>query len=315
MTQYWTCGNDPIMTSLSEHIDLESRVGVNKIKEGGKTLLVYNNTPFRKWNHELWKHYKTKGWPCYCVERSSLPNMAMIDKNGMLAESSSYDECNWNHEISIDRATDTLNYIQSITQSDTSLERQQSGRLTRDEFWDKIKRDPSKYDTIVFVPLQKEADTTIRFWADWIESVDKFVSTIYYLSTERRNILFLIKPHPLSQNKSYPDSQNVVNVNGLHYKDCIQECDKVYVINSGVGLQALMWQKPVYTFGLSHYQFSGMGRKVNNSLQALEYVDEKRFFDYDKMLRYIAYLKFTLWSDVDLSKGAKQCKWLNVRMN
>lgn len=313
--KYVMFGCDPIMLALSEHLDVKRAMCERHVYESDRVVLLYNNGVTHPRNVALWQWCKDNGRLAYCVERASLPNMSMIDRNGMLADSSSYDEANWNHPLTDEQRKATLDYIKELTTGDMSLEKQLSGRMDERTFWATVQYDRRKYGRVVFVPLQKENDTTIRMWSRWVQSVGGFTKIIYNLAAEKPGTLFVVKPHPLSQVKALSPKSNVCIATGLNYKDCIAYSDKVFVINSGVGLQAMAWDKPLFVFGKSHYCFPGIGKQVDNMEMAHEAVVEDIPLDHEKMLRYIWYLRHVLWSCVDLSNGAKNAHYTEIRMN
>jgi capsule polysaccharide export protein KpsC/LpsZ len=151
-------------------------------------------------------------------------------------------------------------------------------------------------------------------WSRWVESVPGLVNVIQEVAKRHPKTLFLVKPHPLSQEKNIDQKHNVKNAVGFHYKDCLAYCDKVYVLNSGAGMQAMLWGKPTYIFGKSHYLFTRISKSVDNIQQAMDFVSDDFKVDMEKVLRFIYFLKFFFWSDVNLSQGAKKCRYETIRM-
>lgn len=75
----------------------------------------------------------------------------------------------------------------------------------------------------------------------------------------KKNIQLLVKRHPLCNNTileklliKYEKEKKIMIFNGSIH-DAISKCTTVYVINSGVGFEALLHLKPVVTFGKSDY--------------------------------------------------------------
>lgn len=309
--KYITPNPDPILLALGEHLDLERCGHWDKIKASDKVCLLWNIGVKRPQNRELWFWMKEHSKPCYCVERASLPNMSMIDPNGMLADSTSYDGKRWNHPLNDEQHNAVTAYVKGHCSSECSLEKQCSLRMNKDAFMNTVGR---KWKQIVFVPLQHGTDTTILMWSRWVQSVENFVKMIYILANHHPEILFVMKPHPVSKDKTIPLIPNVFNAINLHYKDCLAYCDKVYTINSGVGLQAMMWGKPTYVFGQSHYSFKDINKSIDDSDQAEFMLNDNYQVDMEKVYRYIHYVRFILWSDVDLSNGSTPCYYTRIRM-
>lgn len=310
--KYVTCCNDPILVALGEYLDIE-KTGVNGVIDSQKVALIYNNGIKRPYMEAIWKSRQASHKPTYVMERGSLPNTSIIDKNGMLANSSSYDIENWNHPLSETSRKQIEEYIAWLTESSDTLEKQVSDS-NRNNFQQWLP--PSScYDQIVFVPEQKPGDTTILMWSRWVKDIPTFRQLVYELASKNPSSLFIIKPHPLSSDKNIVQTHNVRNAVNMNYKDCLYFCDRVFVINSGVGLQAMAWKKPTYIFGKSHYHFAGINQIVDNEKEMQCALTAQYIFNDELSLRYLYYLKFVLWSDCDLTNGAKQCKYLSIRMN
>jgi len=136
----------------------------------------------------------------------------------------------------------------------------------------------------------------------------------------------LVKNHPISKNpKSLTtrmvSEENLIIVDDLHYKDCLEAADKVLTINSGVGLQAMAWGIPVLIVGEAFYQFEKINYKANNLEEVVGLVNEDLSFDEEKANRFLYFLKFKMYSDCIQEKSKKhryrnrttRCKYLNAR--
>lgn len=90
----------------------------------------------------------------------------------------------------------------------------------------------------------------------------------------------------------------------MNYKDCIKYSDSVLCINSGVGLQAMMWQKPVILVGSAFYQFKGINYKASNKEDIVKLIHQSNIPDMEKIKRFIYFLKFKFYTTCIMDKHA-----------
>lgn len=111
----------------------------------------------------------------------------------------------------------------------------------------------------IFVPLQVERDTNILIHSNGIVSMSSFVETI--LSRLTAEFFVVIRPHPEEVDKIEIDmsrhSHAIMTTRGT-LDAWLEHCDAVVTINSTVGLQALLKQRPVFSFGKSIYSGKGL---------------------------------------------------------
>ena len=121
-------------------------------------------------------------------------------------------------------------------------------------------------DKFVFFPCQIPHDETIRFHSDVSveDSLSALLQSINYVS----DFSIVIKGHPANKNSM----QSLVKI--FHYykknlepelakkiqwidecsiHDLLANCRAVFTVNSGVGFEALLHDRPVYTFGNADY--------------------------------------------------------------
>ncbi len=100
---------------------------------------------------------------------------------------------------------------------------------------------------VLLVPFQRPSDTTIKYFSDPIGNFENFVSLVEDVNAELCQAgslwALIAKRHPLeverpSRNLQFVDDET-------HINDLIDLADAVLVVNSGVGLLAQLWEKPV----------------------------------------------------------------------
>jgi hypothetical protein len=132
------------------------------------------------------------------------------------------------------------------------------------QFIENIKRQKeTKYKQItttlpnfdIFFPLQVPNDDALKFGAP--HSLKKIVrAVIHWAKNKKVRILFKIHPKakytiPISLFSFSPYIKVIKNGN-IH--DILSKATCVFTVNSGVGFEALLYQKPLVTFGNSSYE-------------------------------------------------------------
>ena len=127
----------------------------------------------------------------------------------------------------------------------------------------------SKYKRKIFVPLQLSDDSAVTRFVGDLKTYEEYISNLKECFAEHADVLFLVKRHPLASSHDVNDEVpgNVIicddndNVHAL-----IDLSDAIICYNSGVGLLALMHDKPVYTVGRSFYSKAHFDLAVEVSL-------------------------------------------------
>ena len=116
--------------TLRPFLDIEKSKDPKYIKRSGKSFIGWH--PTANIGRPLWEYYRAHNLPCYFVERGALPNTVVIDPDGFLCDSSSYDEENWNHPLTEQQGSEIDKYIAHLRGSSGSLEFQKSKRMIRE---------------------------------------------------------------------------------------------------------------------------------------------------------------------------------------
>lgn len=114
------------------------------------------------------------------------------------------------------------------------------------------------HDDFIFVPLQLPHDETIKYHSKL--GVCEFVRSLCEWSLES-DVPIVFKGHPVNLPSMEPlkeiieaSSARVSYVDDVSIHAVIPKCTAVYLINSGVGMEAMLHEKPVVSFGKSEYQ-------------------------------------------------------------
>ena len=152
---------------------------------------------------------------------------------------------------------------------------------------------PPKGDYIFF-PCQIPHDETILFHSD-VGVVEALTNICSWANQNK--IQVVAKGHPINPGSMEQCQQvtvrfdNVTWVDNCSIHDALSNCKAVYTINSGVGMEALLHEKPVVTFGKSEYDCVTYNATVDTMEGAWDYVNA---WDGDKDPSYMLgeYRKF-----------------------
>lgn len=213
----------------------------------------------RRW---CYQHLRNHNFPVIVFDRGALPESWFFDQ-GFNADSLSYHPLNWDRPLTSEQHVEIKQYIEDVKYKLAPLEKQ--GKLhTKKEIFDRLGIPENK--KILLVAFQRPSDTTIKYFSNPIGSFDNFCQLVTKLNTVLRisgpEWFVIGKKHPLESKKppvSIKFCDNEENINGL-----IEIADAVLVINSGVGLLASLWNKPVLYAGSAFYAHPQLNRQVRS---------------------------------------------------
>ncbi len=307
------------LRELKKHLHISFNNDFRDLKTTEKPVILWNPygymvAPKLHWKRDLYIYRKNHNKPTYILERGALPSTLFLDKNGFLSDSKSYDKSYWDYPLMEYQEKLVNTYIQNFKFNDSTLEPQQSKRKNSEEFYEYLKINPNK--KIIFVPMQVYKDTSIQLYSDWIGQYQNFVQLIHQLANENRDIIFLIKNHPVEKENKILEKNNIKIADNLHYKDCIAYCDILLTVNSSVGLQAMIWGKPVITLGKTFYNFENINYSAKTKEQISEIIKIAESPNMDKVRRFIYYLRFEFYIYCEMLKtgnnSSKPLKMKNV---
>lgn len=108
---------------------------------------------------------------------------------------------------------------------------------------------------ILFV-CQLPHDETIRFHSS-VGVETALAATIAY--AEHRGLTLVVKGHPANPRSMAPlkalteTRRRTVWVDSISIHSCLAHADRVFLVNSGVGMEALLHEKPIVRFGHAEY--------------------------------------------------------------
>ena len=288
-------------TALSDiyiHFDNKFFIGENKIINvedlmeyinlNNINYVVIQNPYINEKRLEIYRFLKEKDIKILISDRGALPNSWFFDPNGFNAGSESYLSDIWDIELSEENKKKVKSYIELEVSSDISLENQ-GKRIGAVKLREQLNIDSNK--KILFVPLQRPSDTVIKYFSGNVTSMEDFLENILLVQKSLKDKWqILVKKHPLEVEKLYEDKLFYVDDN-THFKDLIELSDAVTLINSGVGVISMMYQKPLFYFGKVFYSHDSINKEVKNSNELIEYLQKPLYkVDMKKVNRFISYL-------------------------
>lgn len=201
-------------------------------------------------------------FPFLVFERGAFPDSWFFDANGFNADSKSYDRVNWDHPLSDDEDEAVLDHITRLLRGDEALEKQ-GDRIGGAALAEKLRIGGKR---VLFVPLQRPSDTVTVHMAGPIGGCDRFLSAIDETARllARKGWVVLCKKHPL-ETDSPPLAHAQYVPNDTNFMDLLELADSVALINSGVGVYAMMTGKPCYIFGKAFYAFDGVNKTIETT--------------------------------------------------
>lgn len=157
-------------------------------------------------------------------------------------------------------------------------------------------------ERFVFVPFQVPNDTQIVCHSPWIDSMEALFNeveqSINKLASEPnwQPFKIVIKEHPSwpkSFTELYAKNPNIVFANNHNTQELIEKSLAVVTINSTVGIESLLFYKPVITLGNCFYNVSELVTHANNQQElfhALANIEQQNV-DKDLVIKFLSHLK------------------------
>ncbi|ODV44317.1 hypothetical protein AWV79_09345 [Cupriavidus sp. UYMMa02A] len=274
------------------------------LTESGFSRVIFHNPYANDAVRALYQQVRDAGFPYMVIERGALPGSVFFDPNGFNADSDSYHERHWNHALTHEERAATREYITTSIINEASLE-EQPERIGPIALRRKLKIGRGKRVLVAF--LQRPSDTVIRHFCGPIGSYDNFIRLLARLPyTLPSDWVLVVKQHPLESAAS--GVLGACDGDKANTTDLLDMCDAMITINSGVGVQGLMFGKPVLHCGDAFYGWPGVAcqvvneEQVNTSLRSFTPDAEKveRFLSY-LVNRFYSFARFTTrkvaWED------------------
>ncbi len=227
------------------------------------------------------------------AERGALPGTIYFDADGLCVESNSYKEDKWNHPISEAERQGVDDYMSNLRFGEKALEKQDE-RINANELRLKLGIQGNK--KILFVPLQLSDDTVTSYfseagrgYADYLEELKKLACGL------PEDWVMVYKKHPLALNDT--DIPNAIIAGSLHINDLLEAANAVALFNSGTGMIAMAFGKPVFYYGKCFYAIDGVNYRFEDATTlSATLAKGTPDVDHEKCKRFYSYIINRLYS-------------------
>jgi len=223
-------------------------------------LAVFN--PYM-WSHAAFKPLfllaQERGVRTIVVERGALPSTIYYDDDVAHA-SANFGETAFAAETYTDQETvAAAEYVSNLRRGDATLESMASHGATALRYpgLNLLSR------PICFIPTQLEDDMAVTHFDSGYSTYGDFVGSLPDVIRDNPDVLFVVKPHPLSKLTDMPGQANLIVAKADDNIHFLIDCARwVICYNSGVGLLALLHAKPTITVGNAFYNYEGAGHRA-----------------------------------------------------
>ena len=215
------------------------------------------------WSHAAFKPLfllaQERGVRTIVIERGALPSTIYYDDDVAHA-SVNFGEAAFAAETYTDQEIiSAADYVTKVRRGQATLESMASYEATEQRYPGlKLLNRP-----ICFIPTQLEDDMAVTHFATGFSAYSDFVGSLSDVIRDNPDVLFVVKPHPLSKLADMSGQANLIvakSDDNIHFLiDCARW---VVCYNSGVGLLSLLHGKPTITIGNTFYNYSGAGHRA-----------------------------------------------------
>ncbi|WP_188352058.1 glycosyltransferase [Agrobacterium tumefaciens] len=267
-----------------------------------RSIIMWN--PYgSSWRLELYKTLRASKAPIVVAERGALPRSFYFDTGGLSIESYSYGERNWEKGISAQEQEDVERYIHDLRFGSSALEAQ-NGRVGAGMLRLQLGLDPR--DKVIVVPLQLFDDTVTTYFSEPGRTYESYLGEVRKVAKQLPFGWRLVyKNHPLAREKYSID--NAIVADEAHINDLLEIADGIIVFNSGTGVLAMAFEKPVFVYGKTFYQIDGVNsifvdcdKLIGVIIAGLPKVDST------KVTMFYHYLTTKFYSFADVANSIKK---------
>lgn len=231
----------------------------------------------------------------WTFDRGGLPDSWFFDFYGFNADSASYDRVRWDAPLAEADCEMTHAYIRRIRTQAPTLEHNDERRGA--DYWRRSLHVAGK--RVIFVPLQRPEDTVVRHFAGPCKNFEGFADRVRALATnlDKRRFAVVVKKHPLEDESNLgSDDGVIVAPENANVYDLIEMSERVVTLNSGVGLLAMLFNRPVAICGEAYYAAEGVNVCVETTEALVEACQAAPEFNEDVRDRFLHHLLTRVYS-------------------
>jgi capsular polysaccharide export protein len=147
----------------------------------------------------------------------------------------------------------------------------------------------------VFVPFQVPSDMQVTLHSPWVRDMEQFLDLVIAAADRNPEETFVIKEHPSfkrSVKGIRPTHPRVIFANGNVTSHLIKNARSVMTLNSTVGIEGILFDKPVITLADAYYNIEGLVFHVTDVSQLDRSLQETHGWSHNQNLRrqFLGYL-------------------------
>ena len=272
------------------------------------SVIIWN--PYgTKWRLRVYRELLARGITPIVGERGALPDSVYFDKGGLCVESDSYTEDKWNRSLDERQIELASAHIERVRYGENALEKQ-SERIGARYLRERL--GIAETARVLFAPLQLYDDTVTTLFSEEGRSYKDFLGSLERLAVGLpRDWILLYKNHPLTLKKAPIEAG--ICVDDFHINDLLEACDSVSLFNSGTGLIAQAFRKPVIYYGRCFYAIDGVNWKFETVGRTVELLTALPQPDIEKIIRFYYYLCEEFYSFAKMEAGARRLNEQSMR--
>jgi hypothetical protein len=282
---------------------------IERISKYNVNSIIFWNPYGSDWRLSLYKKLRELRYQVIVAERGALPDSFYFDEEGLCVESNSYSKFYKHTEIDDEKRFAVKQYIWELRYGSSALEFQ-SSRVGAGAI--RLKLDIPQDKKIIFVPLQVASDTVTNCFVEPDRSYQDFLNEIRKLAAYLPvDWVIVIKNHPLNVGKV--DIPGVFVGDRFHINDLIEASSAVCLFNSGCGLIAMAFDRPVFYYGKCFYSIVGVNEKFESAFVFIKRIKFDLIVNRDLVERFYLFLLYDFYSFAKIhavanfdNKGVKQ---------
>jgi capsular polysaccharide export protein len=226
----------------------------------------------------LWNDMK---WHQYLIKRIALEKKikTLFFENGTLPNTVTFDPVGVNFNNSVPR--DQSFYLNRLVKSEVINSSELKATKIEDGY--------------IFVPFQVDYDTQIISHSPWVKNMEDFYRILESIvSSLPKKLTFVIKEHPKStRNYDYLHYKNprIKFFNSESTDTLVLNSIMVMTINSTVGLESIIKNKPVLVLGNAFYSIKGLCETAESEQELIEKIYSVTKPDENIKKSFVSYLK------------------------
>lgn len=262
-------------------------------RERGIHHVLFLNPYGNEHRLELYKAIRSTEIGYYVFDRGALPNSWFFDPRGFNYDSLSYAPDIWDKPLSTAETEFVEEFKTQLKNGDDALEEngiRRTAHYYRETLGISDKR-------VLFVPFQRPSDTVTTHFAGAALSVFNFQAWIKKLAENlpKRDWCIVCKNHPLDKN--LPQVEGVIYApQEAHINDLIELADKVLLMNSGVGVISLAFEKPVICTSNAFYCHDGLAHQASSPDEILSLINAEIAPNKQKVNSFLHHLVTEIYS-------------------